>query len=82
MSAFLQLKPTKLVKALAGAGPVSFDRRPMQATHAAIPVPQPSPRNTKSRYPLAVQQQIFEAAELKRQRKEAARVGIDLDGEL
>lgn len=79
--AFLPFKLTPLALATGGKFQ-SLDLAPFKGTNLRLATQLPSPRNTKSPYPRERQQEIFEAAELKRQRKEAKRAGIDLDGEL
>lgn len=75
-SAFLPFKLSPRVLAIGGKFQ-SIDFAPLLGTNRRFAVPQPSPRNPKSPYPMEKQREIYEAAELKRAARAAKRIGID-----
>jgi len=75
---FLPFKLKPIVLAMGGAFQ-SLDLAPLRATHMRLAVKQPSPRNSKSPYPMERQREIYEAARERQARREAKRVGIDPD---
>lgn len=62
------MNDTPLIAALAILGLVGTDK---PGKLRRIPVPQPSPRNTKTSMNMALQSQVWEAAKAKRERRQS-----------